>query len=87
MNQSEVDLDYLLENETSLRTGVYGLWLRVLLNSFISLKNGDEYSQGARSFLFDENPFFDLVADQLEYSPEGLRERIRKALEKHQDKQ
>ena len=77
---NEIDLDAVLDCESSLKSGVYGLWLRVFTMSFFELQNG-RWPAGAESFLFDpENPFFDFVADGLGYESDNLRNRIRGAL-------
>jgi hypothetical protein len=77
----EFNIDDLLNADTRSKDGVYFLWLTVLISAFFQLKRGDDYTAGARDFLFsDNNPFFDFVADGLGYEPEALRERITKAL-------
>jgi hypothetical protein len=76
------DLDALLPDEPT-RGGVYGLWLRVLCLSVLEIQDGRFSSKMAEDFLFDPgNIFFDFVAGELGYDPAGLRERIRKALER-----
>ena len=76
-----IDNDVLLEYASAVpRDGVYRLWLAVFISSFSILKNGKEGAGPARSFLFGESPFFDLVADGLGYEPDALRERVAKAL-------
>ena len=74
-----------LQASPSLRDGVTGLWIAVFVDACemaIRYRN-----KRAEAYLFDENPFFDLVAERLDYTPEGLRERIRAALRRkaHQD--
>lgn len=55
--------------------GIYGLWLRVTTDAVIHLLK--YRSNIARDFLFDpDNPFFQLVCDELGYDPAALRERI-----------
>ncbi|MCX5827668.1 MAG: hypothetical protein NTV58_06670 [Deltaproteobacteria bacterium] len=82
MIETEIDLDALLDGESSLRSGIFRLWLAVFLSAFFALKDGRDYAPGARDFLFGDNPFFDFVADEMGYEPGGLRERIRKALKR-----
>lgn len=64
------------------KNGVYRLWLAVFISAFFALKNDDEHKPGARAFFFNDNPFFDYVADGLGYEPAALRERVRDALKK-----
>ena len=73
------DIDNLLETP-ALRSGVYGLWLRVFLISVLELRRG--YGDtAAKAFLYDpENEFFDYVAECLGYEPDAMRERIRKTV-------
>ena len=74
------DLDDLLHDEP-IRGGEYGLWLRVLCLSVLEIQDGRFSSSAAESFLFDQgNIFFDFVAEQMGFDPDGLRERIREAL-------
>ncbi len=76
-------LDELLREEPSLRGGEFGLWLRIFCQSFFELKEGRVSTQAAEDFLFDpENVFFDYVAGELGFDPEGFRERIREALKR-----
>jgi hypothetical protein len=61
--------------------GEYGLWLRVLVLSVLELRGRRFSASGVKDFIFDpENPFFEFVAGELGFSPEGLRERIREAV-------
>jgi hypothetical protein len=74
-------IDEILRDEPSLRSGVFGLWLRIFCLSFFELKEGRFRSRAAEEFLFDPaNEFFDFVAGELGYEVDGLRERILKAL-------
>jgi hypothetical protein len=76
----QVDVDSLHDFAPSDKSGEYALWLRIFTLSFFELRNGWN-SPGAESFLFDQgNPFFDLVADELGYEPDNLRNRIGEAL-------
>ena len=84
---ANIDLDYLLDREFSDKHGVFRLWLAVLLSAFFALKDGRDYAKGARDFLFDDNAFFAYVCDSMGYEPDGLRERIAKALLKNQRQQ
>lgn len=71
------DLDEL-QTSPSLRDGVTGLWIAVFVDACeMAIRYGNEQ---AKAYLLDENYFFDVVAEQFSYTPEGLRERIRKAL-------
>lgn len=66
--------------------GAYRLWLQILVNSFLELRDGGCSRDPAESFLFEENIFFDAVCHELDYEPEIMRQRIRKALERAKDK-
>ena len=58
--------------------GFYGLWLQVFKEAGSDLKRGHD-TAAAKQFLFDEdNPFFDYIAEQMKYSPEGLRDRLKR---------
>jgi len=81
MIQNDIDLDYLIDGEFSPKDGVFHLWLFVTIDAFFALRYGTDYAPGARDFLFGDNEFFDFVAEEMGYEPDGLRERIRKALE------
>ena len=73
------DIDNLLETP-ALRSGVYGLWLRVFLISVLEIRRGYG-NTAAQAFLFDpENEFFAYVAECLGYEPDAMRERIRKTV-------
>jgi len=84
MISPHIDIDALLDIEISQGDGIFQLWLAVLLSAFFALKDGRDYAQGARDFIFGNNPFFDFVADQMEFEPDGLRDRIKTALKKAQ---
>ncbi|MGV8059802.1 MAG: hypothetical protein AB2L12_17550 [Smithellaceae bacterium] len=85
-NNNEITFDDLLGGETSNKSGIYLLWLAVMLSAFLVLKNNEDYTAGAaRSFIFEDNSFFDHVADGLGYEPAALRERIQKALKSGQE--
>jgi hypothetical protein len=78
-----MELDKLLRDEPSLRGGEFGLWLRILCLSFFEIKKGRFSDRAAKEFLLDPgNIFFDFVAEEMGYEPDGLRERILKALAK-----
>jgi len=87
MDDANVDLDYLLDREFSDKNGVFRLWLAVLISAFFALQDGRDYAKGARDFLFNDNGFFTYVCDNMGYEPAGLRERIRKALERNRCEQ
>jgi len=75
----EIDIEDLLESP-ALRSGVYGLWLRVFLISVLEIRRGYG-NTAAQAFLFDpENEFFAYVAECLGYEPDAMRERIRKTV-------
>lgn len=81
MISPHLDVDALVDIE-SQGDGIFQLWLAVLLSAFFALKDGRDYAQGARDFIFGDNPFFDFVADQMGYDPDGLRDRIRLTLKR-----
>jgi hypothetical protein len=83
-DNSEINFDDLTGSTASNKSGIYRLWLAVLISAFFSLKLEKDQTAGARDFLFNENPFFDHVADGLGYEPSALRERVKKALKKDQ---
>jgi len=65
--------------------GAFQLWLRVFCDSLHALQNGRFHGQveRSRSFIFDpENEFFEYVAMGLGVDPDGLRDRVRKAISK-----
>jgi hypothetical protein len=71
------DLDDL-QTSPSLRDGVTGLWIAVFVDACeMAIRHRNKQ---AEAYLFEENPFFDAVAERLDYTPEGLRRRIRAAL-------
>jgi len=78
----EIDIEELLESP-ALRSGVYGLWLRVFVLSVKEIQRG--YGDtAAQAFLYDtENEFFDFVSDYLGYEPDAMRERIRKVFKRN----
>jgi len=83
-----INIDAVIEYASAVpHDGVYRLWLAVFISSFLILRNGKDGAGPARSFLFGENPFFDLVADGLGYDPDALRERIKRALERVKSEQ
>jgi len=87
MDDANIDLDYLLDREFSDKHGVFRLWLAVSISAFFALKKGEDYAPGARDFLFRDNDFFNYVSISMGYEPDGLRERIWKALERNQREQ
>ena len=63
-------------------SGVYGLWLHVLYLSVLEIQNRRFSAGAAKDFIFDPgNIFFDFVADEMGFDPDGLRERIRKSMD------
>jgi len=62
--------------EGTHESGVYGLWLAVTLWAVQAyLDWGSTY---AENFLFDEeNYFFDFVCEQMGYTPESIRQRLK----------
>ena len=76
-----MDFDDLSDLDSPDKSGEYALWLRIFTLSFFELRSGKHCSQ-AESFLFDNNYFFDSVADELGYEPHGLRKRIRESLKR-----
>lgn len=78
----DIDIDALIDGDDSQRSGIFGLWVAVLVSAFFSLKDEDDYAPGARDFLFGDNEFLDFVAESMGYSPEAMRERIKIALER-----
>ncbi len=76
-------IDDLLDGEPSLRSGEFGLWLKVFSLSFLELQKGRFTGSAAKEFLFDpENPFFDYIAGELGYEAADFREKILKILER-----
>jgi len=76
------DLD-LAQNLPEPAQGAFRLWLRVFRDSLVILQDGGFPGRVelSRNFLFDpSNDFFDFVAFGLGVSPDGLRERVRKAI-------
>lgn len=79
MPMNEIDIDHLVDKSTA-KTPEYRLWLAVTLDAIHFLLNSRFPTTLSESFLFDpDNDFFNFVADGLGYSPDGLRERIKKA--------
>lgn len=77
------DLGDLFDSEPAFRSGETSLWLAVLIDAFFTLRDGGGYQNMARGWIEDpDNLFFEAVADELGYSPAGLRERIREALKR-----
>lgn len=78
--QDKIDPEDFLFDAIRERSGVYRLWLAVLIDAVITLRDGHSGTGPARSFIFDTNPFFDYVADELGYEPEALRERVARSM-------
>lgn len=65
--------------------GAFRLWLRIFCDSLHDLQHGGFPGRvdRSRSFIFDpENDFLDFVAFGLGVDPDGLRDRVRKAISK-----
>lgn len=66
-----------------IESGAVRLWFAVLVDCFISIRDGWGNQETARLWIQDpENVFFEAVADHLGYDSEGLRRRIRSALQR-----
>ncbi len=66
----------------SLPSGELRLWFAVFLNSFIALRDQWGSQDTARQWIEDpDNEFFWAVADHLGFTPEAMRERVRRALQ------
>jgi hypothetical protein len=83
-NQNDIDYDALIRGEASNKPAEYRLWVAVVLSAVLELlREPHGHDAGpARSFLFGENPLFDMVAEGMGYEPGGLREKIRAALKR-----
>ncbi|MGD0275388.1 MAG: hypothetical protein ABSB79_04930 [Syntrophales bacterium] len=80
----EHDFDFILDSKPSNKSGVYELWLAVTIDAFFTLRDGLGNEGMARGWIEDpDNIFFDAVCEQMEFSPDALRERIREALVRH----
>jgi len=61
--------------------GYAEFWVEVLYDAIEGVRQWN--SRAGKEFIFDsENIFFDAAADFLGYEPDGLRDRIRAALER-----
>lgn len=78
------EIDPISSDESpGIPDGPLRLWFTVLVDCFISIRDGWGNQETARQWIEDpENPFFEALADHLGYDPEGLRRRIRKALQR-----
>lgn len=77
----EAQIDSIIRH--SNRTSEFRLWLRVTIDAFFALHNNCGNQDMARSWIFDPgNVLFDFIAEELGYSPETLRKRIREALKR-----
>lgn len=76
-----VNIDFEILNQQTDKSGEYRLWLRVLLNSVYEYLYEDRFtSKSAETFLFEDNIYFNLVAESLGFNdPDALRQRIRQA--------
>ncbi|MGD0276815.1 MAG: hypothetical protein ABSB79_12335 [Syntrophales bacterium] len=80
----EPDFNFMLDSKPSNQSGVYMLWLAVTIDAFFTLRDGLGNEGMARGWIEDpDNIFFDAVCEQMEFSPDALRERIREALARH----
>lgn len=78
MATASTDFDELTRD--SSRSPEFCLWLTVTLRAFEDLRNGWA-QKSAQEWIEDpENGFFEAVADEMGYEPDGFRERIREAL-------
>lgn len=74
----EVDHSYANQKQRD-PTGHVVLWLHVLIDAVEGLRRSQ--SRAASEFVYDEdNEFFDEVALYLGFTPEGLRDAIRKRI-------
>ena len=81
MRATATDLDDPPDSEPAFRSGEVALWMTVLIDAVLTLRDGGGYQAMAWGWIEDqENPFFDAVADEMGYAPDALRERIREAL-------
>ena len=80
-------LDDLLDSEPAFRSGEVALWMAVTIDAFLALRDGGGYQDMARGWIQDpDNGFFEAVCDEIGYSADGLRQRIREALARaHED--
>jgi hypothetical protein len=76
-----MELDDLFDDEPAHESGEVSLWLAVTIDAILTLRDGGGYPERARDWIEDPgNIFFEAVAEKLDYTPEGLRDRIREAL-------
>jgi hypothetical protein len=76
-------LDDLFDSDTAFRSGEIALWMAVTIDAFFALQDNGGNQEMARVWIEDpENHFFEAVCDELGYSSDGLRERIREALKR-----
>ena len=61
--------------------------MAVTIDAFFTLRDGGGYQNMARGWIEDpSNGFFEAISDEIGYSADGLRQRIREALERaHED--
>jgi hypothetical protein len=62
--------------------GVTALWLTVIVDVFITLRDGDGDGRTVLDFIMEDNGIFDLAALNLGLEPDSLRERLFAALSK-----
>jgi hypothetical protein len=81
MSTPQIDLDTFIDTRTSERTPEFRLWLMVTIRAFETLRCRWGHYEMARSWFEDqENYFFNSISEEMGFSPEAMRERIRKAL-------
>lgn len=80
----EFDLDYNIEetSDSEKDNGSYRLWLAVTIKAVEALKDSMGIDGLAWSWLFDENPFFEAVYENLEIDVEVFREKLKVATRK-----
>ena len=81
--ESNTDLDDFLDSKPAFRSSEIALWLAVTLDAFFALRDGGGYQDMAQGWIEDpENFFFEAVCNEIGYSQDGLRDRIREALKR-----
>ncbi|MBU1054859.1 MAG: hypothetical protein KKC46_13685 [Proteobacteria bacterium] len=77
-----IDIVSYLNEEPSLRTGNLGLWFRVFIDCFFTIRDGGdpEDVKSALAFFAEDNLYFDILANELGYDANFLRSRVFKAL-------
>jgi hypothetical protein len=78
---SAVEIWRTIHAEPSVN-GVTALWLTVIVDVFITLRDGDGDGRTTIDFIMEDNGIFDLAALNLGLEPDSLRERLFAALSK-----